>query len=286
MNERQVAQVLKTHFQSKGWVVILEFQVTERGGTIAFPGYTTQRRPDLLLIDPSEHIVAIEVENEPFVQHPEVFRSISNLTYLAFPSAALEMGHIKRQFTREYRRAKDGGIGLLSVSRDDVRCMLTPVQRSLPQQLKTELLRLTEQRLKQDLSRQIIRFYRTAFSKSEKSWIEACRLLKNGQESSFIEKGQQALQLALRARYAKLLRSIPSEHLSTGELYDSLKAYGSSLKSRPQWLPRERQMKSLTNGHESDHKMIFIALEDSLKRLGVPLIFAKVFSQNIVVMSK
>ncbi|WP_287586834.1 hypothetical protein [Candidatus Borrarchaeum sp.] len=274
MNEREVAEVLKKHFTNRGYKVLLELQITEDDTTITFPGYLKQRRPDLLLIDPFSNIVAIEVENEPFVEHPEVFREISNITYLAFPASSLKKEHIVRFFTAELRRSIDSGIGLLSVSRKAVKTLVGPATRKLPENMKDELMRLSEKRIQKEIRIELIEFYKFMYEKSRKHWDKACSLLEGGGlDSEFYKEGKLALVFALKARYAQMLRELPSIDTSIDELYDSLKKYSQTLKSRPRWLPIKRHMDkiSLSSKEPIEIYSITKSLEDSLKRLGVSL---------------
>jgi hypothetical protein len=274
MNEREVAEVLREHFQNLGYRVLLELQVTEDDRTINFSGYVKQRRPDLLLIDPLSNIVAIEVENNPFCEHPEMFRELSNITYLAFPALSLKKEHIVRFFTAELRRSIDSGIGLLSVSRDSVKALVGPATRKLPEKTKNELMRLTEQRIQKETRKELIGFYKFMYEKSKKQWEKAHNLLQEGFYTDFYLEGKTALIFALKARYVQMLREYPSIDNSILELYDSLLRYSQTLKSRPRWLPTKRHMKIILNEESGDSNEIHIktkSLEDSLKRLGVNL---------------
>ena len=278
MNEREVAEVLKDHFKNRGYKVLLELQITEDDSTITFPGYVKQRRPDLLLIDPFSNIIAIEVENEPFVEHPEVFREISNITYLAFPASSLKKEHIVRFFTAELRRSIDSGIGLLSVSRKAVKTLVGPATRKLPENIKDELMRLSEKRVQKEIRIELIEYYKFMYEKSRKHWHKACSLLEEGLHSEFYKEGKLALVFALKARYAQMLRELPSIDTSVDELYDSLIKYSKTLKSRPRWLPIKRHMEIISHSLEKpiDIYNITKCLEDSLKRLGVSLDIAPV----------
>jgi HEPN domain-containing protein len=279
MNEREVAEVLKEHFINRGYKVLLELQITEDDCTITFPGYVKQRRPDLLLIDPFSNIVAIEVENEPFVEHPEVFTEISNITYLAFPASSLKKEHIVRFFTAELRRSIDSGIGLLSVSRKAVKTLVGPATRTLPENIKDELMRLSEQRIQKEIRIELIEFYKFMYEKSSKHWDKACSLLEEGLHSEFYKEGKQALVFALKARYTQMLRELPSIYISITDLYDSLIRYSQTLKSRPRWLPIKRHIDRISDGKSEESIEIYSitkSLEDSLKRLGVSLDIAPV----------
>jgi len=274
MNEREVAEVLKEHFKNRGYKVLLELQITEDDCTITFPGYVKQRRPDLLLIDPLSNIVAIEVENEPFAAHPEVFRLISNITYLAFPASALKKEHIVRFFTSELRRSIDSGIGLLSVSKNEVKTLVGPATRLLPENVKDELMRLSEKRIQKEIRVELIEYHKFMYEKSRKHWDKACSLLKEGLHSEFYKEGKHALVFALKARYTQMLRELPSIYTSITELYDSLIRYSQTLKSRPRWLPIKKHMDKLSEGKSKEPIEIYSiteSLEDSLKRLGVNL---------------
>jgi len=277
MNEREVAEVLKEHFTNRGYKVLLEFQIAEKDSIITFSGYVKQRRPDLLLIDPLSNIVAIEVENEPFVEHPEAFRSISNITYLAFPASSLKKEHIVRFFTAELRRSIDSGIGLLSVS-NEVKTLVGPATRLLPENVKNELMRLSEKRIQKEAKIELIGFYKSLYEKSRKHWDKACSLLEEGLDSEFYKEGKLALVFALKARYAQMLRELPSIDTSITDLYDSLIRYSQTLKSRPRWLPIKRHMDKISISSEEPIEIYSItkSLEDSLKKLGVNLDIAPV----------
>ena len=269
-----MAEVLKAHFMNRGYKVLLEFQIAEKDSIIAFPGFVKQRRPDLILIDPLENIVAIEVENEPFVEHPEVFRSISNVTYLAFPASSLKKEHIVRFFTAELRRSIDSGIGLLSVSNNEVKTLVGPATRLLPENVKNELMRLSEKRIQKEIKIELINFYKLTYEKSRKHWGKAYNLLEEGLYSEFYQEGQRALILALKARYAQMLRELPPVDTSITELYDSLIRYSQTLKSRPKWLPTKKHIDIIIDGKSEESIEIYSitkSLEDSLKRLGVNL---------------
>jgi len=277
LNEREVAEVLKEHFTNRGYKVLLEFQIAEKDSIITFSGYVKQRRPDLLLIDPLSNIVAIEVENEPFVEHPEAFRSISNITYLAFPASSLKKEHIVRFFTAELRRSIDSGIGLLSVS-NEVKTLVGPATRLLPENVKNELMRLSEKRIQKEVKIELIGFYKSLYEKSRKHWDKACSLLEEGLDSEFYKEGKLALVFALKARYAQMLRELPSIDTSITDLYDSLIRYSQTLKSRPRWLPIKRHMDKISISSEEPIEIYSItkSLEDSLKKLGVNLDIAPV----------
>ncbi len=279
MNEREVAEVLKEHFKNRGYKVLLELQITEDDFTITFPGYVKQRRPDLLLIDPFSNIVAIEVENEPFVEHPEVFREISNITYLAFPASSLKKEHIVRFFTAELRRSINSGIGLLSVSRKSVRTLVGPATRKLQENIKDEIMRLTEKRVQKEIRIELIEFYKFMYEKSRMHWDKACSLLEEGLDSEFYKEGKQALVFALKARYTQMLRELLSVYISITDLYDSLIRYSQTLKSRPRWLPIKKHIDRISDGKSEESIEIYSitkSLEDSLKRLGVSLDIAPV----------
>jgi hypothetical protein len=273
MNEREVAEVLKEHFINLGYKVLLEFQIAEKDSTITFRGYYVQRRPDLLLIDPLDNIVAIEVENEPFCEHPEVFRSISNITYLAFPASSLKKEHIVRFFTSELRRAIDSGIGLLSVS-NDVKTLVGPATRKLQENIKNELMRLSKKRIQKEFTTELINFYKSFYTQSKKQWDIAYSLLEKGYHYEFYQQGKRALVFALKARYAQMLRELPLASASLTDLYDSLIRYSQTLKSPPRWLPIKKHIDIIADGKSKDSIEIYNiteSLEDSLKRLGVNL---------------
>jgi HEPN domain-containing protein len=274
MNEREVAEVLKEHFENRGYKVLLELQINENDCTMTFPGYVKQRRPDLLLIDPFSNIVAIEVENEPFVEHPEVFREISNITYLAFPASSLKKEHIVRFFTAELRRSINSGIGLLSVSKKAVKTLVGPATRKIPESMKDELIRLSEKRIQKEIRVELIEYYKFMYEKSRKHWDKACSLLEEGLHSEFYKEGKHALVFALKARYTQMLRELPSIYTSITELYDSLIRYSQTLKSRPRWLPIKKHMDKFSEGKSKEPIEIYNlseSIEDSLKRLGVSL---------------
>ncbi|MCK5588474.1 MAG: hypothetical protein KAI34_07115 [Candidatus Lokiarchaeota archaeon] len=274
MKEREVAEVLKEHFMNRGYKVLLEVQIAEKDSFITFPGFVKQRRPDLVLIDPLENIVAIEVENEPFVEHPEVFKSISNVTYLAFPASSLKKEHIVRFFTAELRRSIDSGIGLLSVSTNEVKTLVGPATRLLPENVKNELMRLSEKRIQKEVKIELINFYKLTYEKSRKYWDKAYSLLEEGLHSEFCQEGKKALLFALKARYAQMLRELPPADNSITDLYDSLIRYSQTLKSRPRWLPTKKHIDTITDGKSEESIEIYSitkSLEDSLKRLGVNL---------------
>jgi hypothetical protein len=279
MNEREVAEVLKEHFRNRGYKVLLELQISEDDQSISFPGYVKQRRPDLLLIDPLSNIVAIEVENEPFVEHPEVFTEISNITYLAFPASSLKKEHIVRFFTAELRRSINSGIGLLSVSKESVKTLVGPATRKLPGKTKDELMRISELRIQKRNRTELIEFYKFMYEQSRKQWEKARNILQEGFYTDFYQEGKTALIFALKARYAQMLREYPSINNSITELYDSLIRYSQTLKSRPRWLPTKRHMEKILNEESGESKEINSktkSLEDSLKRLGVNLDIAPV----------
>lgn len=273
LNEREVAEVLKEHFENRGYKVLLELQITEDDRTITFPRYVKQRRPDLLLIDPFSNIIAIEVENEPFAEHPEAYKPISNITYLAFPSSALKKEHIVRFFTSELRRSIDSGIGLLSVSRKAVKTLVGPATRKLPENIKEELMRLSEKRVQKEIRMELIEYYKFMYEKSRKHWDKACSLLEEELHSEFYKEGKLALVFALKARYAQMLRELPSIDTSITELHDSLIRYSQTLKSRPRWLPIKKHLDKILFSSEESNEIYSItkSLEDSLKRLGVSL---------------
>ncbi|MFX1519132.1 MAG: hypothetical protein ACFFCD_04355 [Promethearchaeota archaeon] len=278
MNKREVAEVLKTHFINRGYKVLFEFQITEKGSTRTFPGYMQQRRPDLLLIDPLDNIVAIGVENEPFVEHPEVFKPISNITYLAFPASSLKKEHIVRFFTSELRRSIDSGIGLLSVS-NDVKTLVGPATRKLPENIKNELMKLSERRMQKEFKNKLIIFYKSAYIQGQKHWNKACKLLQEGNHPEFYKEGKRALICGLKAKYSQILRELPSAGDSLPELYDLLIRYSQSLKSRPRWLPIKKHIDLITGGKPEDSVEIYKiaeSLEDSLKKLGVTLDIAPI----------
>jgi len=265
MNEREVAEVLKEHFKKRGYKVLLELQITENDCKITFPGYVKQRRPDLLLIDP--------------LAHPEVFREISNITYLAFPASSLKKEHIVRFFTAELRRSIDSGIGLLSVSKKAVKTLVGPATRKLPESMKDELIRLSEKRIQKEIRVELIEYYKFMYEKSRKHWDKACSLLEEGLHSEFYKEGKHALVFALKARYTQMLRELPSIYTSITELYDSLIRYSQTLKSRPRWLPIKKHMDKFSEGKSKEPIEIYNlseSIEDSLKRLGVSLDIAPV----------
>lgn len=117
--EKEIAAILARTYSKKGWVVYEEFQIP---GTILdlrnSAGLVRKRlRPDLLGLKKGV-IMAIEVENAPFLHHATSYTHIANYCYLAYPNDS-EKALTQDTIEEQLKFAKIEGIGVLSVRVDE-----------------------------------------------------------------------------------------------------------------------------------------------------------------------
>ena len=138
-------------YTKKGWVIFKEFQIP---GTILnlrnSAGLVRKRlRPDLFGIKKGI-ILAIEVENAPFLHHATSYAHIANYCYLAYPSDS-EKALTRETIEEQFKFAKIEGIGVLSVRAEEneenkVIELLPAVRHQIRPEIKQRIIQLAWKR--------------------------------------------------------------------------------------------------------------------------------------------
>ena len=146
--EKEVAAIIVRTYAQKGWVLFEEFQIP---GTILDLGDPTgigrQRlRPDIFGLRKGT-ILAIEVENAPFLHHATNYVSIANYCYLAYPEDS-ELALTQETVKEQLKFARSQGIGVLRVrvEANQVTEYVQAVKREIRPEIKARLIHLAWKR--------------------------------------------------------------------------------------------------------------------------------------------
>lgn len=150
--EKEVVAIIIRTYTQKGWVLFEEFQIP---GTILDLGNSTgigrQRlRPDIFGLRKGI-VLAIEVENAPFLHHATSYVSIANYCYLAYPEDS-EPVLTQETVEEQLKFARSQGIGVLRVQIKENRVTecLPAVRREIPPEIKARLIQLAWKRYTRD----------------------------------------------------------------------------------------------------------------------------------------
>ena len=147
-HEKEVAAILVRTYAQKGWVLFEEFQIP---GTILDLGNPTGKgrqrlRPDIFGLRKGT-VLAIEVENAPFLHHATSYVHIANYCYLAYPEDS-ETALTQETIEEQLKFARSQGIGVLRVriGANRVTELLPAVRREIRPEIKARLIQLAWKR--------------------------------------------------------------------------------------------------------------------------------------------
>ena len=151
--EPRVTAILMSFYKEQGWVLFEEFAIP---GTILNLGTAAgvprkRLRPDIMGLMGGV-ILAIEVENAPFLHHATSYLHISNYCYLAYPADS-EKTLTPETLEDQLRYAQKNGIGVLQVwvdptQQSQVVEVLPAMHHELPPEVKARLVGLMWNRYK------------------------------------------------------------------------------------------------------------------------------------------
>ena len=146
--EKDVAAIIVRTYAQKGWVLFKEFQIPgtilDLGNSI---GIGRQRlRPDIFGLRKGI-VLAIEVENAPFLHHATSYVPIANYCYLAYPEDT-EPTLTQETVEEQLSFARSQGIGVLRVwvGANRVTEHLPAVRREIRPEIKARLIQLAWKR--------------------------------------------------------------------------------------------------------------------------------------------
>jgi len=159
--EKEVAAILARSYSKKGWVIYEEFQIP---GTILdlrnSEGLVRKRlRPDLLGLKKGD-IMAIEVENAPFLHHATSYAHIANYCYLAYPNDS-EKALSRETIEEQLKFARMEGIGVLSVRVEEneenkVIELVPAVRHQIRPEIKQRIIQLAWKRYVRNKNRTLL----------------------------------------------------------------------------------------------------------------------------------
>lgn len=159
--EKEVAAILARTYSKKGWVIYEEFQIP---GTILDLRNSTdlvrkRLRPDLLGMKKGD-IMAIEVENAPFLHHTTSYIHIANYCYLAYPKDS-ENALTQETIEEQLKFARIEGIGVLNVRVEEneenkVIELLPAVRHQIRPEIKQRIIQLAWKRYMRNKNRTLL----------------------------------------------------------------------------------------------------------------------------------
>ncbi|NHJ47352.1 MAG: hypothetical protein FK733_06135 [Asgard group archaeon] len=147
LSEKEIAYTLLLNLQKLGYTAVTELVLNDLKFDIPkLVGKNISKVRIDLAAHKNEKITFIEVENGLWITHPQIYRKLAHILFLAYPA---EYNSLTDE--EQILFAKSKGIGIITVTANgSIKTTLKPIEHEIPIHLAKSIISLIDKKWKKD----------------------------------------------------------------------------------------------------------------------------------------